>query len=480
MSNKRELEIKLINQSIKAINFSIDSLNAGAYSDAIEMYNTVLKAYDSLIKLYEDYEGKNTYIPDQLKSIEAHHKSVIKAFEKGEWVRLSNSIHATILSTYKALLETSLELKEFEEKNVNVYDKYFAMFKEAGYLEKVTDEKLEQIQRYWRKHYGKEADPSFHLAYEHITGILDERIVPQGFMFREIIPYLNDKSMMHFYKDKNVYDLLINAENRPESVLKRVNGQYFDADHQTISKGKALQVIFNAKEDLIIKKSQSDDGKGIGKLKFYKHGHYYNEKKLSLNEIEQVWGDNFIIQKVIKQHPVMARPHKHSVNTLRMVTLRWNNEIHYLTTYARFGIDGAIKDNGGGGGIAAGILEDGSFQSFAMDRDAKIYTEHPTTGVEFCDMPQVPNFEKHIECVKEMHNRILHHDLVSWDIAVGENDESIFIEMNFWGAIWRYQLANQRPVFGQFTEEILTAVKKDRERKLQVQQDKDRSLQSQT
>ncbi|AOM81910.1 sugar-transfer associated ATP-grasp domain-containing protein [Salisediminibacterium beveridgei] len=480
MSNKRELEIKLINQSIKAIHFSVDSLNNEAYSDAIEMYNTVLKAYDSLIKLYEDYEGKNTYIPDQLRSIEADHKSVIKAFEKGEWRGLSNRIHSTILSTYKTLLETSLELKEFEEKNVNVYDKYYGMFKEAGYLENVTDEKLDRIQRYWRKHYGKEADPSFHLAYEHITGTLDERVVPQGFMFREIIPYLNDKSMMHFYKDKNVYDMLIDAENRPDSVLKCVNGQYFNADHLTISKGKALQTIFNTKEDLIIKHSLSDDGKGIGKLKFYKHAHYYNEKKLSLNEIEQVWGDNFIIQKVIKQHPVMAEPHKYSVNTVRIVTLRWNDSVHHLMSYARFGVGKSITDNAASEGMCIGIQPDGTFMNFSIGTDSKLHYVHPTTDFEFSKLGKIPDFEEVVESVLKLHDRILHENYVSWDIAIGLDGRPIFIEMNFWGATWKYQLSCQMPALGHFTEEILTAVKKDREKKQQVQQDKDRSLHTQT
>jgi len=49
----------------------------------------------------------------------------------------------------------------------------------------------------------------------------------------------------------------------------------------------------------------------------------------------------------------------------------------------------------------------------------------------------------------------LHHDFVSWDIIVGKDSKPIFLEANFKGAVWLYQLATERPLFGDLTEEIL-------------------------
>lgn len=161
----------------------------------------------------------------------------------------------------------------------------------------------------------------------------------------------------------------------------------------------------------------------------------------------------------------MAAPHKYSVNTFRMVTLRWNNEINYLMTYGRFGSNEEVKDNGGEGGIVVGVSPEGEFSDFGMDDDGNIHKVHPTTGFNFSDFEKVPNFDEFIEYVKTLHNRILHHNYVSWDIAMGTDGKPVFIEINFRGPIWKYQMVTERPIFGDFSEDILKEAVKARERR---------------
>lgn len=163
------------------------------------------------------------------------------------------------------------------------------------------------------------------------------------------------------------------------------------------------------KEDLIVKESISDDIKSVEKLDYRRHDFYLKEKKVDFREIEEHWGINYIIQKLLKQYPMLATPHKHSVTTFRMVTLRWNNQVNYLMTYARFGANGEIKDNGREGRIVVGVSREGKFSDSGMGDDAKIYKSHPTTGFNFSDFEDVPTFDKYIEFVKKLHNRILHY-----------------------------------------------------------------------
>ncbi|NLJ81005.1 MAG: hypothetical protein GX335_08275, partial [Firmicutes bacterium] len=85
---------------------------------------------------------------------------------------------------------------------------------------------------------------------------------------------------------------------------------------------------------------------------------------------------------------------------------------------------------------------------------------HPTTNYCFGDDARVPNFERFKEFVVDLHKDILHHDFVSWDIAVGLKGQPIFLEANFMGATWLYQLACQKPMFGDLTKEILQRVGK--------------------
>src|SRR5699024_6601521 len=57
---------------------------------------------------------------------------------------------------------------------------------------------------------------------------------------------------------------------------------------------------------------------------------------------------------------------------------------------------------------------------------------------------------------------ILHHDFVSWDIVVGNDGLPVFLEANFRGGTWFYQLLSEKPLFGDLTEEILEYMHKER------------------
>ena len=167
----------------------------------------------------------------------------------------------------------------------------------------------------------------------------------------------------------------------------------------------------------------------------------------------------------------MAEPHKYSVNTFRMVTLRWDNKINYLMTYARFGSNQEVKYNGGRGGIVISVSPEGEFSDFGMDDDGNIYKTHPTTGFEFKDFKNVPNFDKYIDFVKKLHDRILHHNYVSWDIDMGVDSKPIFIEMNIREPIWKYQIVTERAIFEEFTDSILEKAVKEREKREKLNED---------
>ena len=144
-----------------------------------------------------------------------------------------------------------------------------------------------------------------------------------------------------------------------------------------------------------------------------------------------------------------------------MVTLRWNNEIHHLLTFARIGSNNDVRDNASAGGVSIGVDDNGNFNDFAINKDLYVFKEHPTTGFKFSEMPPIPNYHKFIDFVKELHEDILHHDFISWDIIVGKEAQPILLEANFFGATWLYQLASQQPMFGDLTEEILTYLSKE-------------------
>src|SRR5699024_3126733 len=292
------------------------------------------------------------------------------------------------------------------------------------------------------------------------------RLLSYGIMNYEVYPVFNDYSMTNYYGDKNIYDLIIQPANTVVTILRCIRGKYFDSSYSHIQPSEALGLLINTNKDMIIKPSNSNNGAGITGFKTSNTELYIGEEIISIHDLLHKYNGNFIIQEMLEQHPNMAEPHPASVNTLRMVTFRWKNDINYLLAYGRFGSDGDIRDNADSNiDTRIGVKDNGEFFDFALNQNGERFTEHPTTGFKFSDLKPIPNYDEFIQFVKDSHKNFLHLDIVSWDIAVGKDGKPIFIEANFAGPIPFYQLVSQKPMFGDLTDEVMEYVKKSRDRK---------------
>jgi hypothetical protein len=361
---------------------------------------------------------------------------------------------------------TKDQIVKMEELGINTKAKGFRRYYNAGLLKEIDEEFVKEVRDYWEDIYGVRINPILHIAFMNLTGKKELNVAPNKETWYDFIPYLNDMNIRIGYSDKNIYDTLIDAKYSAEIILKRIRGHYFDTNNELITYTEANNLLKDYGEDFIIKKSDSDNGKGVSKVKNNGEELIYKDKAIKLSDLEKEYNYNFVVQKVIKQHSIMAAPHPASVNTLRMVTLRWKGEIHYLLAYARFGANNDVRDHSVAGGISIGLNKGGKFEKYGLDLACNVHTKHPTTGYEFKNLDRIPNFEYVKSYVKDLHKKILHHDYVSWDIAIGPNEEPIFIESNFRGSVWRYQLASQSPVFGDMTKEIVEHIKKERANKV--------------
>ena len=356
---------------------------------------------------------------------------------------------------------TDEEKKKYQSYGVNPNSKYFNNFYKQGLLDltNIDPAYIQQIQQYYKKHFKNEVDTRDHIVYYNVTGKKDVRIIPTsvlrgGAKGGYLINYFNDRGMVNAYSDKSLYDNLFKEFNRAHNVVKRVRQQYMDRDGVAIHRNEVMERLLTDREEYIIKKSDTDDGKSIAKLKVKNNELYLKDRVVTLEMLEQEYGSNFLIQHVIQQHETMARLHPSSVNTLRMVTLRLNGTIHYLYTFTRFGVNNDVKDNAGSGGLVVGVKDNGDFMNYGIYKNQKV-EQHPTTKENIALLGKVPNFDLCKEKVISMHEKIIHHDFVSWDIAVEQDGTPIFIEVNFFGTSLLNQLALERPLFGNFTEEVL-------------------------
>lgn len=163
-------------------------------------------------------------------------------------------------------------------------------------------------------------------------------------------------------------------------------------------------------------------------------------------------------QEFISQHPKLAAFNPTSVNSIRIVTFLFEERIHVLAAYLRMGQDGALLDNVCAGGLCCAIKEDGMLKDFGYDRRVERVYSHPN-GIAFKDF-LIPGWDNVVTTAKRLHERMGNFRIISWDFAVDENEEPVFIEMNLkYGAMEYHQLQNG-PLFGDMTERVLNEVYK--------------------
>lgn len=166
---------------------------------------------------------------------------------------------------------------------------------------------------------------------------------------------------------------------------------------------------------------------------------------------------DFIVQESIKQHEDLNRIYPCSINTLRLLTLRFKGGIYLLSAHVRFRNDGS-KLTDETRVLACSVGLDGRLNESAIDRCGIRYGRHPYTNYAF-GQARIPNYGSLTRHVESLHDQLHHFDLISWDIAVSSDGLPVLMDIQVKGQeINGYQFTDG-PLFGHWTEEILQLVK---------------------
>lgn len=200
-------------------------------------------------------------------------------------------------------------------------------------------------------------------------------------------------------------------------------------------------------EGAVIKPCRSSGGKGIT---FVSACTTEEEIRTALRESPYITA-----QKVIKQHPDMAKMNPSSVNIVRIMTIRINDSVHILSSVVRIGKAGSKVDNFHSGGMSCGINPDGSLKEFASFVNGDRVKIHES-GFVFAE-GKIPNFDRVCAEVKRLHHCLPMFGVISWDMCIDEIGDPVMIEYNIGGGITVHQLSNG-PLYGKYRQEILDAV----------------------
>lgn len=312
------------------------------------------------------------------------------------------------------------------------------------------------IDDFYTENYGRKIPYTWHRHNLAITGNFDVRFFPELLFIPEFERYMNQPSeYAKVFEDKNLLYLFASKAGvrTTKSLLSRTAGVYRDADMNELDERRAIELAGGIGKCFAKPTVGTCSGQGCGAYDF--RGGVDQKTGLKIGGLFDGLGMDFSFQEPIACHPTIAALHPDSVNTLRVMTYRWREELRALPMLMRIGCGKSAVDNAHAGGIFIGVSDQGILAPSALTEFNQRFSKHPDTGIEF-DGYQIFGAGKVIEAAKRMHETMPQVGIVSWDFTVDRDGEPLVIEANIrGGSIWLPQMANGAPGFGDDTSEIL-------------------------
>lgn len=358
--------------------------------------------------------------------------------------------HDDIISKMYSFLEHRQEINKYKDSR-----RAAICFKAQ-----LTDEQKKQIDDFYITNYGKKIPYTWHQYYTACSGKFDVQYFPELLYRPKFEKYMNLNISYHkAFKDKNILPYLAQTAkiDTPKILFSCIYGAFRNSDNEFITR-QEFEKEFNNIGEVFIKPSiNTSQGKGCAVVNM-KNGTDKISGKQSKEIIDDL-GKNFAVQEKIVCHESLSKIYPYSVNSFRIITYRWKNEIYHMPVTVRFGQGGNKIDNAHAGGISVGVNDDGTLHKKSFTEFNDRLTEHPDTHIVF-EGYKIPYFDKLIAAAKKMHMLIPQMGNYNWDFTLNEKGSPVLIEVNIVnGSIWPAQMAHGKGVFGDKTAEVLQWLK---------------------
>lgn len=303
-------------------------------------------------------------------------------------------------------------------------------------------------------------NPVYYRLFSHYVGE-DVNIIPEDICRTVVEPILDPVPYVPYYSDKNIFDKLFREGTLAKTILRKMEGAYYDAAYQKVEACDTTLFALLAEsgcEKIVIKPSvDGESGRGV-KLFQYKEPQWLeigSDIPLSIAFLETNYGNDFIIQECLEQHDSLAYFNPTSVNTLHLSLYRSvkTNECAVTRAIIRIGGKGALVDNAHAGGGYVGINPDGSLCHQVLNQ----YGESCTVfnDIDFTQKHRIPHWDRVIEFAKYIGANVSHHRLLALDIMLDKDGNPRLIEFKCKSySMWLFQFTTGGAL-GDYTDEII-------------------------
>ena len=267
--------------------------------------------------------------------------------------------------------------------------------------------------------------------------------VPYEEYFLFEFDHINEQERRSFVTDYERVEIA-NSLNLPKNdpifydkeITYKIFGKYYYRDVLRIKsyEDKNLFIEFISKHPSFICKP-IDGGCGVG-IKIVNVLSEESEEALFEKLIFDYKG-KCIIEELIVQAEEMNVLHPHSVNTVRVPSIRFDDRVEIVHPFLRVGKGGNITDNAGSGGIICSIDSNDGIVTATADEFGNTYDIHPDTKEKLIGF-KVPRWNEAVELVKELAQIVPDNRYCSWDLALTEKGW-VMVEVNAKGQfVWQY------------------------------------------
>lgn len=335
---------------------------------------------------------------------------------------------------------------------------YAILRKRALYKEiNNSNNQILEIKKFWRTNYGKPISVRWHKLYQSINGIYNKYYFPDLIFSTKLEPKLNPINIAKFMSDKSITELIYKGVPNvkfPITIVVNSNGYYYDKDRNIINKNKAIELLMKLDEFVIKPTLGGSSGHSVQVIII--KDIIDSEKKEIISNLLIKYRENYIIQHKLNGHPDYLKLYSNAINTIRLITYIYGNNIYHAPLCLRMGCGGNRVDNIHAGGIVIGLSDDGVLKKYGYQLeycDSKTkFTSHPDSKIVFNGY-KVPKTLDIINIAKKLHGHTPHMGIISWDFMIDNLGDVVLVEGNYFGqSIWFPQIVNEKPIFGDNTE----------------------------
>lgn len=227
----------------------------------------------------------------------------------------------------------------------------------------------------------------------------------------ELVKMLNEQSFAPYFEDKAKFN------EKFDKYLKR---EWLYLNENSFEDFKAF---IKDKETIIAKPLDQCCGRGIDIYSV----NDYDAEALFNSLISQ---KAYLIEEIVKQHPIMDTLSASSVNTIRIITILNGENVTLVAGCVRMSRNGNVVDNFNSGGLS-GILNinTGKIVTDGYDKFRSTFKKHPDTGTIINGF-EVPMWDDVVNLVVEAAKVVPQIRYVGWDVAISNKYGPLLIEGN--------------------------------------------------